>query len=65
MKKDHVEIPRPSSRFQKINCNECGEIQIIYSHATSMVTCNSCGNAITEATGSKAKINGKISGKIE
>ena len=60
MKKDHIEIPKPSSKFQKVNCNECGEQQIIYSHATTHVACNSCGNTISEPTGSKAVINGEI-----
>ncbi len=65
MKKDHIEIPKPTSKFQKINCNECGELQIVYSHASQRVACNSCGNNIAEPTGSKAKINGKISGSAE
>ncbi|QUC64439.1 30S ribosomal protein S27e [Nitrosopumilus sp. K4] len=65
MKKDHIEIPKPTSKFQKVNCNECGELQIVYSHASQPVACNSCGNNIAEPTGSKAKINGKISGSAE
>ena len=62
MKKSHIEIPEPSSKFQKIECGECGEIQIVFSHVSSLVTCNSCGNAIAEPSGSIAKIHGKISG---
>ena len=65
MKKDHVEIPSPSSRFQKAICDECGETQIVYSHASTTVVCNSCGNTIAESTGSKAKINGRVSGSVE
>ena len=65
MKKDHIEIPKPSSTFQKVSCNECGEQQIVYSHASTSIACNSCGNAITESTGSKSKINGKILGSVE
>ena len=65
MKKDHIGIPKPSSKFQKINCNECGELQVVYSHASAQVACNSCGNSISEPTGSKARINGKISGSAE
>jgi small subunit ribosomal protein S27e len=65
MKKDHIEIPKPSSKFQKVNCNECGELQIVYSHASQSVACNSCGSSIAEPTGSKAIINGKISGSAE
>ena len=65
MKKDHIGIPKPSSKFQKVNCNECGELQVVYSHASTQVACISCGNAISEPTGSKAQINGKISGSAE
>lgn len=65
MKKDHIEIPKPSSKFQKINCGECDEPQIVYSHASITIACNSCGNTIAEPTGSKAKINGKISDSTE
>lgn len=65
MKKDHVEIPKPSSRFQKVSCGECGEMQVVYSHVSTTVACNSCGNTIAEATGSKAMINGKVSGSVE
>ena len=65
MKKDHIGIPKPSSKFQKVNCNECGELQVVYSHASTQVARNSCGNAISEPTGSKAEINGKISGSAE
>ena len=65
MKKDHIEIPKPTSKFQKIDCRECGETQVVYSHASTPVTCNSCGNTIAEPTGSVAKISGKISGSVE
>ena len=47
MKKGHIEIPKPSSKFQKVNCEECGELQIVYSHASTVVSCNSCGNTIS------------------
>jgi small subunit ribosomal protein S27e len=65
MKKDHVEIPSPNSKFLKINCKECGELQIVYSHASTQVTCNSCGNVIAKPRGSKAKFFGKLAGYAE
>ena len=65
MKKDHVLIPAPSSKFQKIKCSECEEEQVIYSHTTTVIKCNSCGNPIAQPTGSKAKLFGKISETIE
>ncbi len=65
MKKDHIEIPVPSSKFLKVKCGECGEPQLDYSHTSTIVACNSCGNTIAEPTGSKAKINGEILGSAE
>lgn len=65
MKKDHIPIPSPSSRFQKISCKECEEMQVVYSHATTPVTCNSCGNVLTESTGSKTIIFGQVLGSAE
>ena len=65
MKREHIEIPVPSSKFQKISCKECNEIQVIFSHAASEVTCNSCGNIIAKPTGGIARIQGKISGNAE
>ena len=65
MKKEHILIPEPKSKFQKLNCNECNEENFIYSHATTQVTCKSCGNVIVEPTGAKASLSGKISGNLE
>lgn len=65
MKKTHIEIPKPSSKFLKVNCKECGEQQVVYSHASTEVACKACGNILTKPTGSKAKIEGKISGSAE
>ena len=34
MKKDHVLVPEPSSKFNKVKCHECEEEQIVYSHSS-------------------------------
>jgi small subunit ribosomal protein S27e len=65
MKKAHIPIPTPSSKFQKVNCKECNEENIVYSHSSTTVTCKSCGNVIAEPTGSAARIHGKISGTAD
>ena len=65
MKKEHIAIPEPKSKFQKISCKECQEENIVYSHVSSEVTCKSCGNVIATPTGSKAKIFGKVLGSVE
>ncbi len=65
MKKEHVLIPEPNSKFLKVNCKECEKGNIVYSHASTSVSCKSCGNVIAESTGSKARIIGEISGTAE
>ena len=59
MKREHNEIPKPSSAFNRVQCDECKETQVIYSHATTTVTCNSCGNEVATPTGSAATLKGK------
>ncbi|MBI5378154.1 MAG: 30S ribosomal protein S27e [Nitrosopumilaceae archaeon] len=65
MKKGQILIPKPASKFQRVQCNECNEESVVYSHVATNVTCKSCGNILAESTGSRAKINGKILGSAE
>ena len=65
MKKEHILIPKPSSKFQKIKCKECDEENIVFSHASTSVTCKSCGNVIAEPSGAVATLHGEISGSAE
>ncbi len=65
MKKGHILIPKPNSKFQRVQCNECNEESVVFSHVATNVTCKSCGNLLAEARGSIAKINGKILGSAE
>ena len=55
-----VLIPQPRSVFLRVRCPDCGNEQIVFSHATSIVHCNVCGSTLTEPTGGKAKVNGEI-----
>lgn len=65
MKKAQILIPKPRSRFQRVQCKECGEESVVYSHVSTTVACKACGNTLAEATGSVAKIHGKILGSVE
>ena len=65
MKREHILIPEPNSKFQKVKCKECDEENIVYSHASSSVTCKSCGNVIAEPSGAVATLHGVISGSAE
>ena len=65
MKRAHIWIPKPGSKFQKVQCKECGEESVVYSHVSSTVTCKACGNVLAEPTGSISKPNGKILGSAD
>jgi small subunit ribosomal protein S27e len=53
-------IPRPSSRFLRVRCISCESEQIIFSHSSTRITCQTCGETIAEPTGGKAKINASV-----
>jgi len=53
-------VPKPKSYFLLVQCPQCSNKQIIFSHASIKVTCHVCGTVLAEPTGGKAKINGKI-----
>ena len=51
-----VLIPKPRSKFLKVRCPNCGNEQIIFSHASIVVRCLVCGNTLAVPTGGKAQI---------
>ena len=58
-------IPRPKSRFLKVKCSKCGNIQIVFSHASQEVKCNICDEKLAIPTGGKAKILGEVQERFE
>lgn len=56
MRKREILTPVPKSRFLKVKCLDCGNEQIIFSHASTLVRCNICGKELARPTGGKAKI---------
>ncbi|MHA1972252.1 MAG: 30S ribosomal protein S27e [Candidatus Hodarchaeales archaeon] len=53
MKKNFV--PQPRSRFLKVQC-ECGNVQELFSHATTKISCRVCGKILAEPRGGKARL---------
>lgn len=58
-------IPRPKSVFLRVKCPNCGNEQIIFSHAANKVKCNVCGTVLAEPSGGKAVIKGEIIAVLE
>lgn len=65
MRRARIPVPEPGSSFDRVKCGECAEEQVVYSHATTEVACNSCGNPISKPTGSRSRLSGTPSGAAE
>ena len=46
----------PKSRFIKVKCNDCGNEQIIFGCASSVVRCLVCEGVLARPTGGKCTI---------
>jgi len=53
-------IPKPRSRFLKVQCPECGNEQVIFGCPATVVKCIACGRVIAEPRASKGLIKAKI-----
>lgn len=53
-------VPKPESRFLKVQCLKCKNEQIIFNKAAKDVKCLVCDNTLAEVTGGKSIIKSKI-----
>jgi small subunit ribosomal protein S27e len=60
MSKRNILIPKPNSNFISVQCTECGEKRIIFTHTTTDINCKSCGQPLAKKAGAKANILGKV-----
>ena len=58
-------LPRPRSKFVRVKCPDCGNEQIVFSHATIAIHCNICGATLAEPSGGKARIRGEVTAVLE
>lgn len=58
-------IPRPRSRFLRVKCPDCGNEQVVFSHATITIHCNICGATLAEPSGGKAVVKGDVDAVLE
>lgn len=55
-----VLIPQPRTKFLRVRCPDCGNEQVIFSHAAMVVRCLVCGRVLAQPTGGSAQIFGNI-----
>jgi small subunit ribosomal protein S27e len=60
VRKSRVLIPEPKSRFVVVSCPDCGNEQISFDRASTVVKCNICGRVLIAPTGGRADIKGKV-----
>ena len=58
-------IPRPRSKFVRIRCPDCGNEQVTFQKASSIVKCNVCDALLAEPTGGKASFRCEIIAELE
>ncbi len=58
-------IPQPKTRFLRVKCSDCGNEQVMFEAATTIVKCLVCGRTLSEPKGGKAKILTKIVAVLE
>ncbi|RLG56796.1 MAG: 30S ribosomal protein S27e [Candidatus Hydrothermarchaeota archaeon] len=58
-------LPQPRSRFLKVKCLDCGNEQVIFGSASTVVRCLVCGKTLAEPTGGKSRILTKIVAVLE
>lgn len=58
-------IPKPSSRFLRVKCEDCGNEQVVFDRAASTVLCAVCGATLAKPMGGKSAIRGDVVGVLE
>lgn len=49
-----------AQNFYRVECDECGNEQRIFSYASTKVECLVCGEELATPTGGRAEVNGEI-----
>lgn len=58
--KRNIMIPKPQSNFISVQCRGCGEKRIMFTHTTTDINCNSCGQPLAKKAGAKANVLGEV-----
>lgn len=56
----YADMPEPSGRFVKIECESCNTASVVFTMAKSAINCMFCGNLLVKPGGGKAVLFGQI-----
>ena len=48
------------SNFLRVKCRDCGNEQVLFDRAATLVSCLMCGATVAEPTGGRADVKGEI-----
>ena len=54
-----------ASKFISVKCQDCGNEQVIFDKAATVVSCQVCGASVAFPTGGKASVKGEVTGVRE
>ncbi|KCV72894.1 hypothetical protein, variant [Fonticula alba] len=49
-------VQSPNSYFMDVKCRDCYQVNVVFSHAQSVVLCAGCSAVLCHPTGGKARI---------
>ncbi len=54
-----------ASKFLKVKCSDCGNEQVIFQRAATVVNCLVCGATLATPTGGAARVTGDVVATLE
>lgn len=58
-------IKNTGKKYVKIECVDCGNKQVVFTCASTEITCNICGSKLSKPAGGRAKFKGKMVEEVE
>lgn len=52
-------------KFLMVRCTDCGNEQLLYSHASTLVRCQVCSKTLAVPRGGKVEVKATILGTVE
>lgn len=56
---------KQSPKFLRVRCTDCGNEQLVYSHASTLVRCQVCSKTLAVPRGGKAEVKTTILSTVE
>jgi small subunit ribosomal protein S27e len=60
MAKARGTIPKPRSKFLKVKCPDCSNVQILFNKSATEVKCQVCGATLARPSGGKAELRAEV-----